>query len=147
MAWTLMAWLNAPASRACVLMSALLLSACGDAVPVICDRPNTPEPLPYNEGTTEACVYMSADWGGDLLHYPGGTWYQFIHNLGLPRVQCDVYLSFERDGLTSGSLSLAAGDQAVIKAIDDNSITILNASCVEYWVLVTCTGPPNCAGP
>ena len=143
-----MAW----SSRFVILLA---LTGCGDAVPSICDRPSTPEPLEYVDGCNNGeGVYLSAGWQGEtcgdanggLLNFPGGRHYRFVHNLDCPTIwtNWEVYLSFERDGVTSGSIAPSAGNQAQLTAMDENSITILNGSCVEYWMLIRvwCTEPP-----
>lgn len=102
-----------------------------------CRRPETDEPIDIAGGDVKNGVYMSADWHGELLNFPGGAHYRFRHQLGEEPRWWQVQLSFERDGLTSGSLAAAAGNQAQLQAIDDETITILNGSCVRYWMLLT----------
>ena len=145
-----MAW----SSRIVLLLA---LTGCGDAVPSICDRPSTEQPVAYTDGCTNPAdgVYLSAGYHGEtscgnahggLLHFPGGRQYRFSHELSCPTLwtNFEVYLSFERDGLTSGSIAPAAGNQAQLTDMDENTITILNASCVEYWMLIRvwCSEPP-----
>jgi hypothetical protein len=78
---------------------------------------------------------MSSDWDGELLDFAGGAYYEIHHSLGeMPR-EFQFYLSFERDGLGSGSLTESAGNQAEVKAIDEESITVVNGSCAAYWML------------
>lgn len=102
----------------------------------VCARPESTEPTPYTQGTVENGVYMSADWYGELLHFPGGAYYQIHHQLGEVPRWFDFYLSFEHDGLNSGGLAQAAGNQVEVKAIDEQTITIVNSSCATYWILV-----------
>lgn len=110
--------------------------ACGGLGPSICARPATEEPLEYREGEQRSGTYMTSDWYGDLLFWPGGAHFEFFHNLGaLPRI-VQPYLSFERDGLTSASLAPAAGNQFEIKDMDEISLRAINGSCVDYWILL-----------
>jgi hypothetical protein len=118
---------------------------CGDALPVTCARPATAEAVAYRGGGVEADVYMSADWEGDLLFFPGGAYYEIYHGLGEKPRWWQAYLSFERDGLTSASVALAAGNQAELKAIDNQSLTLLNGSCADYWLLVAAGGAASTA--
>ncbi len=122
--------------RGLALLCAGAAFACGCATPpVVCDRPGTPEPVAYTGGTVEDGVYMSADWDGELLHFPGGAYFDLRHGLGERPRWWMVYLSFERDGLASGSVAAAAGNQAEVKSVNDESITLLNGSCADYWML------------
>jgi hypothetical protein len=121
-----------------LLAAALLTTGCEDmgAGVVACDRPATPEPLPYHGGTVEDGVYMSSPWDGELLFFPGGAWYDVYHQLGEVPQLLQFYLSFERNGVAEGSLAPASGNQVEIKAISDESVTVLNGSCVDYWLVV-----------
>ncbi len=101
----------------------------------LCRRPETDEPIDYVGGDVENGVYRSADPYGELLHFPGGAFYRLHHELGEQPRWWQFYVSFERNGLTDGSVALAAGNQAELKAIDDETITVVNASCAEYWLL------------
>lgn len=120
-----------------LLPAALLTAGCEglDNSPITCDRPSQETPTIFRGGSVEHGVYMSSDWEGPLLAFDGGAYYELHHGLGeIPRVW-QFYLSFERDGLVSGSIAQAAGNQAEVKAIDEESITVVNGSCVDYWML------------
>lgn len=132
---------------------AMLSAGCG---PAPCDRSAAANPpVIYAGGTVEHGVYMSSAWDGDddgdgeveedegLLRFPGGMRYAIKHRLGArPRV-VQIYLSFDRDGTKSGRLALAAGNQAEVR-VDEETITVVNGSCSEYWLLVVAsTGDPG----
>ena len=121
---------------------ALASSACGGIGPSICARPATEEPVAYREGDVQNGTYMSSDWYGDLLFWPGGAHFEFFHNLGATPRTVQAYLSFERDGLSSASLAPAAGNQFEIKDMDEISLRAINGSCVDYWMLVVVGGGP-----
>ncbi|MEZ4444010.1 MAG: hypothetical protein R3B72_33360 [Polyangiaceae bacterium] len=128
-------------ASALVVGGALLLGASScDSVnslgPQICDRPETEEPTDVTEGEVIGDTYRSADWDGDLLYFPGGAYYRIHHNLGAIPVGVQFYLSFSRDGVADGSLAPAAGNQVEIHAIDEETITVLNGSCSEYYLMV-----------
>jgi len=131
----------------------------GDVGPNSCERSVEANPItPYTEGTVENGVYMSAPLAptaeeqgleAELLFYPGGMRYAIHHKLGaLPR-WWQVYLSFDSDGSDTGTLALAAGNQAEVTHVDDEVIHVVNGSCVEYWMLLVAgTGEePPPAGP
>jgi len=115
--------------------SALLACESVGAQVTACDRPATEEPWHYDEGSRDDGVYMTSGWYGELLYFPGGAHYRIHHRLGEVPHWFQFYLSFERDGLGSGSLAQAAGNQVEVKAIDDETITVINGSCVDYWLL------------
>jgi hypothetical protein len=124
-------------ARMIVVAMCAAVAGCGDAVSRLCDRPRTEQPVTFTQGTVEDGVYMSSDWDGELLAYRGGAYYRFEHRLGERPRWWQCYLSFERSGIASGSIALATGNQAELKAIDDKALTVLNGTCVDYWVLCT----------
>ena len=119
-----------------VAIVALLCVGCGDAVPTVCARPNTEEPVDFRGGEVENGVFMSSAWDGEFLFFPGGAYYRIHHQLDAEPRWWHAYLSFERNGLSEGSVALAVGNQAELKGLDDESLTLLNGSCVDYWLLV-----------
>jgi hypothetical protein len=136
---------QAPSQVVAMLLVGGLLTACdeGNGFPTTCDRPESDEPTPYHGGTIHNGVYATSDWYGELLHFPGGAYYKIYHDLYVgPPEQTDqvpdwfvFYTSFERDGLASGSLAQAGGNQVEVKALDHESITIVNGTCAEFWLL------------
>jgi hypothetical protein len=137
--------------RAAALIPAVALAAasagCGvfaEVGPSTCSRSaeNNPETL-YTQGTVEGGVYMSSPWSGarandddDLLYFPGGMRYDIRHQLGVSPRWWQLYLSFDREGTTTGTLALAAGNQAEVRDVTDERLLVVNGSCVEYWLLV-----------
>lgn len=109
--------------------------------PDICDRSESGNPpVVYKEGTVEGGIYMSSEWTGPLLYFPGGMRYLIEHRLGqVPRFW-QFYLSFDENGTTSGVVSLAAGNQAELRCIDEFTIEVVNGSCADYWLLVAAGG-------
>lgn len=120
-----------------------LLSEIG---PANCDRSEEANPpILYTEGTVEDGVYMSAAWDTseatpqaerELLYFPGGMHYRIEHKLGETPRWWGAYLSFDRYGAESETLAPAAGNQTEVKDINAETLTIVNASCAEYWLLV-----------
>ena len=127
---------QAPGVRWLFVAGLLVLTGC--TAGEVCPRPEQEEPVEFHEGFSPApSVYMTAEWDTtELLHFPGGAFYEIHHNLGEIPTEWLVYLSFERDGNNSASLALAAGNQAELKAMDETTITLLNGSCSDYWMLV-----------
>jgi hypothetical protein len=115
----------------------MTLCGCGDAGPTTCARPETPEPTPYQEGSVDdgGIVYTSSTPEGELLYFPGGAHYQIFHNLAAMPTSYDFYLSFERFGVQQASLAQAAGNQVEVKAIDEESITVVNGTCADFYLL------------
>ena len=125
-------------SWAAALALALALVGCdeGNGAPVICDRPATDRPVDFRGGTVEDGVYRSSDWDGDLLAFPGGAYYRIHHQLGEVPSFIELFVSFERRGVAEGSIAPASGNQAELKAIDVEALTVLNGTCTDYWLLV-----------
>lgn len=102
-----------------------------------CDRPETAEPTVYHGGEITGETYMTSDWGGDLLHYPGGAHYEIHHGLGAMPVGVAFYLSFERSGVKDGSLAQAAGNEVELRHIDEDVMVVVNGTCAEFYLLAT----------
>jgi hypothetical protein len=107
--------------------------------PQSCDRdPEDNPPTDYRGGSAEGGIYMSSDWDGELVQFQGGAQIRFFHGLGAEPRSWAAYVSFERYG-ADGSMAPAAGNQAELVAIDDQSLTLRNSSCADYFLLVTAT--------
>ncbi len=123
-----------------LIVALLALTGCGDAVPHICDRPATPDPKLYTGGYVDGDRYFTSRRDGEALFFPGGTWYKIQHHLGKTPVDWNCDLSFARTGFgEAGSFARAAGNQAELKAWDDQTFTILNDTCVDFYLLCTVT--------
>jgi hypothetical protein len=126
---------------AALALSALLLGCGPDAYnpgPETCDRSEERNPpVLYTDGSTEDGVYMTSDWDGELLYFPGGMHYKLVHGLGsVPRF-FQAYLSFDRHGTQDGgTIGLAAGNQVELVRADDKTMVVRNAECVDYWLLL-----------
>lgn len=115
--------------------------------PTTCNRSEAGNPpVLYTEGTVEGGVYMSTPWDGGagedewLLYFPGGMRYAIEHKLGGTPRWWQIYLSFDKNGTTGGTMALAAGNQAEVPCIDDEHIIVFNDSCAEYWMLIVAGG-------
>lgn len=144
--------------RATVLLLGALagpLVGCGNPLGIgqVCDRSirGNPPKL-YTEGTVVHGVYQTSDWGGEWLEFSGGTHYALQHKLGVTPPWVMPYFSFsshgvgdgvEDGGQTDGGLaSPAAGDGVGIIDVDDETITVVNASCTDYFLrVVAMVGP------
>jgi hypothetical protein len=100
-----------------------------------CDRSDEGNPtVRYAEGTAEAGVYMSSPWDGERLYFPGGMRYALEHKLGAAPRWVSAFLSFDAHG---GAFAPAAGNQAELLDVGATTLTVVNDSCVDYWLLVT----------
>ncbi|MCC6524327.1 MAG: hypothetical protein IT373_16835 [Polyangiaceae bacterium] len=121
-------------------LAALGLGAAGcdeSPVPIACQRPVTAEPTDVLIGTLDNDVYMSADWYGEWLYFPGGAFFRFHHGLGAMPRWWIPYLSFGRHALTDGSeVSIGAGDVAQVAAVDDYTITVMNGTCADFYLMM-----------
>lgn len=105
--------------------------------PQICDRSEQGNPVVrYTQGEVVDGVYTSSAWDGELLYFPGGMRYEIEHKLGqVPRFW-QFYLSFDQEGVNTGVIAQAAGNQAELRGINETSLEVVNGSCVDYWLLV-----------
>ena len=130
-----------------LVMGALGCDAVASIGPDICDRSEQGNPAQlYSQGTVEGGIYMSSDWDGELLYFPGGMRYSIEHKLGeVPRFW-QFYLSFDQEGTKTGVVSLSAGNQAELRGISETHMEVVNGSCAAYWLLVV-AGASSVEGP
>lgn len=81
-------------------------------------------------------MYRTSAFDGDLLHFPGGAFYEIHHGLGADPVDVRFFLSFARDGDGSATVSQAAGNQVEMTDHDEDTLTVLNGSCADYFLIV-----------
>lgn len=132
-----------------------LLGGCGNPLGIgeVCDRSirGNPPKL-YTEGTVSHGVYQTSDWDGEWLAFSGGTHYTLQHKLGATPPWVVPYFSFSAHGIgdgvsdggqvDGGLASPAAGDGVGIIDVDDENITVVNASCIDYFLrVVAMVGP------
>jgi len=107
----------------------VLTGGCGDD---LFDEP----PALYNEGTTENGVYVSSDWDPKLmLDFPPGQSIELFHGLGEVPVSWAAYIATARKG-DGSAIVLSTGDVELV-AIDAESITVRNATCADFYLLLT----------
>lgn len=133
---------------AALALALLALAPACDVVtsvgPQSCDfEPEENPPVTYRGGTVEGGVYMSSPWDADLIWFPGGMQVRIEHGLGRVPRAWTAYLSFQPEGTRGkGRLAEAAGNQVELMSVDDVALTIRNASCADYYVLVTAQADP-----
>lgn len=100
-------------------------------------------PVHYAEGAVEGGIYMSSSWDGELLAFRAGEVLVIDHGLGATPRSIHVWVALA-DHLGSGEggsagapLSPAAGNQAELLDVNETSLTLHNATCTDYWLLVT----------
>lgn len=129
-------------SVACAALACVALVGCGPADynpgPETCDRSEEQNPpVLFTGGTAEGGVYMTSDWDGELLYFPGGMHYELAHYLGAVPRFFQGYLSFDRHGVADeGTIALAQGSQLELVRMDDETLVVRNNECVDYWLLV-----------
>jgi len=137
--------------RARPLVVATLLAAgsagCETFSPATCDLTAEGNPeVTYTGGTTTSdsagvYVYTSSPMNAELLYFPGGMHYALVTGLPCAPQLTEPYLSFDRYGTNGGSVSTAAGNEAVILGFDEQAKTlqIASNSCADFWLQVTAT--------
>jgi hypothetical protein len=148
--------------RATVLAACAAIAGCGpdsyNPGPETCDRSEEGNPpVLYTDGTTENGIYMTSDWDGQLLWFPGGMHYALEHDLPEEPRFFQAYLSFDRYGTSEdgdpGTIALASGTQVELVRFEEETeeetmvvhrrMVVRNADCVDYWLLVVAgTGAP-----
>lgn len=107
-----------------------------------CDRSDDGNPPdPYYDGTTVEGFYMSSEWTGPFLPFPGGKRYRFFHGLGATPMEMACWTSFNSTGIENGSIAPPAGNMCVVQEINDEYIQIKNDTCSEMYVMVTAEAP------
>lgn len=114
-----------------------------------CLRENVQDGVLYAEGRTVSGSYESTPADGTWLHYPAGRRYRLKHALGVAGRCVDVlaYLSFSATPLPAGKqgdTTLGTGSTVVVEQIGDDSITIHNDSCSDFYLRVVASARPNC---
>jgi len=105
--------------------------------PTSCSRSEDANPpVRYSEGLITEDTYQTSEFDGELLYFPGGMRYELEHGLGERPQRWEAYLSFDRFGTRTGTVALAAGNQVELLEVTDETLTVANGSCVEYWLLV-----------
>jgi hypothetical protein len=122
----------------CAVALALAASGCESFTTSTCDTsiPDNPA-VTYAGGVASGGVYLSAPWEGPLFWFPGGTIYEIQHHLDAMPRWISVWVSFSEDGAAGGGqLARASGNEAVILGVDSSTITVENAGCQNFWLLV-----------
>jgi hypothetical protein len=102
-----------------------------------CNTTDTANPVERYEGGTVTGGsdphYVSSDWDTGLLHFPGGKRYELVHHLGFTPAEVSIYVSFAEE---NEPVTECSGNTCVIQAVKDDTITIKNDTCSEFWVRV-----------
>jgi hypothetical protein len=110
----------------------VLTGGCGD------DLFDEPAAL-YTEGVTQDDSYVSSGWDpNELLDFPPGQSIELVHGLGEVPVSWEAYIATSREG--DGSAIVLATGEVELVAIDSESLTVRNATCADFYLLVTAEG-------
>jgi hypothetical protein len=125
-------WLTALATLLCAAPLAscdVITGGCGDELD---DQP----PVTSSVGTTDGGIYQSSSWSSvDWVDFPPGISVRFEHNLGETPRLWHAYVATQREG-DGSNLVLASGSEAELIDIDDEAVTIKNATCVDFFVVL-----------
>ena len=124
----------------------VLLALASGCTAGICDRPESAEPTPFTGGDVIGDMYRTSAFDGDLLHFPGGAYYKIHHGLGEVPIDVRFFLSFARDGDGSATVSQAAGNQVEMTERNAETLTVLNGSCADYFLIVHAYRGPTGTG-
>ena len=136
-------WLTALALPALLSLGGcdVITGGCGDEL-------DDQLPVTNSVGTTEGGIYQSSSWeADDWVDFPPGISVRFEHGLGETPRLWHAYVATTREG-DGSNLVLASGSEAELIDIDDQAVTIKNATCVDFFVvLVAVTSADDGAPP
>lgn len=90
----------------------------------------------YKDGTTEGGIYRSSDWDSEVwIDFPPGIKVRFEHGLGEEPRAWQAYVATSREG-DGSNLVLAAGSEVELLDIDDVAVTVHNATCVDFFIVM-----------
>jgi len=121
-----------------LLLSVFSISAVGCSS--TCDTGgSSQDTVRFTGGHTDLTLsrYESNGFDEPFLVFPPGRRYEFPHGLGQVPTQLGIFLAFREEPLKyNSSFSLAAGNEALIEAVDANVIRIRNDTCADFYVRV-----------
>lgn len=88
---------------------------------------------PDADGSWQSAPLPPLASGCSWLQFDGTTTYVIDHPLGRAPRDVGIYLSFDESGAPA---SLAAGDEALIQALDDTTLTLRNATHQRFFARV-----------
>ncbi|NUP12634.1 MAG: hypothetical protein HOW73_41860 [Polyangiaceae bacterium] len=117
---------------ACALTSTacdVLTGGCGDELEDV-------GPVEYSDGTAEGGIYRSSSWSSsEWIDFPPGIAVRFEHKLGEEPRAWQAYVATAREG-DGSNLVLATGSEAELVDIDDEAVTVRNATCVDFFIVM-----------
>jgi len=123
--------------------SAAVLGGCAELS--ACDTSNDSNPVQlFEEGITDGRFYMSSDWDGPLLSFPGGKRYQLMHHLGCRPANVSFFVSFSENGVGDANVAPSAGNMTIMQEITDEFIVVKNDTCSDMYLLVTAEAGDSC---
>ncbi len=107
----------------------VITGGCGDEL-------DDEQPVSHTEGDTDGGIYRSSSWRAeDWVDFPPGITVRFEHGLGREPRAWQAYVATEREG-DGSNLVLASGSEAELVSIDAEAVTIRNATCVDFFVVL-----------
>lgn len=119
-----------------VALAAIATPAC-DVLTGGCGDELDAEPaVTYSAGTAEEGIYRSSEWDAEeWIDFPPGIKIRFEHKLGEEPRAWQAYVATAREG-DGSNLVLAAGSEVELISIDEEAITVQNATCVDFFVVM-----------
>lgn len=126
-------------SGAVALLGAALFALVSGCDPITggCGKELEAEPpVSYADGTAEGGIYRSTSWDpDDWIDFPPGISVRFEHKLGAEPRAWQAYVATSREG-DGSNLVLAAGSEVELVDIDELAVTVRNATCVDFFVVM-----------
>ncbi|HEY4156746.1 MAG TPA: hypothetical protein VGM29_01570 [Polyangiaceae bacterium] len=125
--------------------AALGSAACGTACKTVDSTP-----LTYDNGNDVAqnpLFYITTDWHGTWLDFPGGREYQLIHHLQKDtQLVPTPYVAFSPQPMPEngvGNASVSPGNQSIIQGETDTYVQVRNDTCEHFYLLMTIQAYPK----
>ncbi|RYE93754.1 MAG: hypothetical protein EOO75_03670 [Myxococcales bacterium] len=91
-------------------------------------------------------IYVSSSPGGDHLNFNAGAQYRIFHGLGACPMHIEGWVSFSRTGVDGGNEARPAGNMFEVVDVNDESFTVRNDTCGDYWLRVVASDPVKGCG-
>ncbi len=106
-------------------------------------------PADYDGGTVSLSegrkIFSTSAPDETHLNFNGGAQFRIFHKLGACPMHVEGWVSFSETGIKGGNEARPAGNMFEVLAVDDETITVRNDSCGDYWLRVVASDPvPGC---
>jgi hypothetical protein len=136
------------AVTACAL-TALSSTACASTS--TCSHADDYATVPFTDDMLDGNIFHSAPIGGPYTHFPPARTLTFEHHLKAEPYDVQFWLAFSAEG----TLAPSAGNMTELRdpadgglhALNDQTISVYNNTCSDFYLWVVAEGPVGTADP